>query len=216
MNTRLSIGNLNNRPSKVERLMSRLDDPEYSYTSMKGRVISMDSKDLVYGEGTRGSFETMHRAASLDDGTSQTLVLFNRQVVLRLNVGDELWVIGTPGAVGRFHAMAVAIPSLQMYADLTSESGLLGSIKFHVLISAIIGLVGYFLSAQAEGYAELSQYFLGLSLMGVSGLLLTTGICLKLMCGISEVRGYRVNSGDWDIIRRAFDNHNLRVQGSDF
>jgi len=201
MNTRLNIGNILGKASKLERVLNRVDDPEYSYTREMGRVVSMDSKDIG---NTQGRIETMHRAVRVDNGQSQTLVLFNRQVVMPLNIGDELWAVGKREPAGRFRAMAVVVPSLQMYADLTTESGFLGSIKLHVLISVMIGLVGYVLYTQVESWHHLSQYILGLVLMALSFLLLTTGLCIKLVYGISEVRGSRVSASDWFMIEKVF------------
>ena len=204
MNTRLNIGNILGKASKLERVLNRVDDPEYSYTREMGRVVSMDSKDIAHVGNTQDRIETMHRAVRVDNGQSQTLVLFNREVVMPLNIGDELWAVGKREPAGRFRAMAVVVPSLQMYADLTTESGFLGSIKLHVLISVIIGLVGYVLSAQVGSWHHLSQYLLGLVLMALSFLLLTTGLCMKLVCGISEVRGSRVSASDWFMIEKVF------------
>jgi len=201
MNTRLNIGNILGKASKLERVLNRVDDPEYSYTREMGRVVSMDSKDIG---NTQGRIETMHRAVRVDNGQSQTLVLFNRQVVMPLNIGDELWAVGKREPAGRFRAMAVVVPSLQMYADLTTESGFLGSIKLHVLISVMIGLVGYVLYAQVESWHHFSQYILGLVLMALSFILLTTGLCMKLVSGNSVVIGSRVSASDWFMIEKVF------------
>ena len=212
MNTRLNIGYMLGKASKLERVLNRVDDPEYSYTREMGRVVSMDSKDIAHVGNTQGRIETMHRAVRVDNGQSQTLVLFNREVVMPLNMDDDLWVLGRHEAAGRFRAMAVVVPSLQMYADLTSESGFLGSIKLHVLISVIIGLVGYVLSTLAGPWYLSSQYFLGLGLMALSILLLTTGLCLKLVCGISKVRGSRVSASEWYMIENVFGRTDQLVE----
>ena len=209
MDTRLNIGNILGKASKLERVLNRVDDPEYSYTREMGRVVSMDSKDIG---NTQGRIETMHRAVRVDNGQSQTLVLFNRQVVMPLNIGDELWAVGRREPAGRFRALAVVVPSLQMYADLTTESDLLGSIKLHVLISVMIGLVGYVLYAQVESWHHLSQYILGLVLMALSFILLTTGLCMKLVCGISEVRGSRVSASEWFMIEKVFGRTDQLVE----
>jgi hypothetical protein len=192
--------------SKIEQVLNRLEDPKYSYTSEIGRVISMDSIDVAHVGNSQGRIETIYSAVSLDNGQTQTLVVFNRSVTLPLSKDDELWVVGRRQIAGRLRAMAVVVPSLQMYADLTSDSSFIQSIRFHVLVSGLIGLAGYVLSTFP------TQFFFGLGLMALSVVLLTTGLCLKLVCGVREVNAMRASTNEWLSIERTFGRADKLVE----
>jgi len=193
------------RTSQIERVLNRLDNPEYSYTCEKGRVVSLDSRDFTQYSEHSGTIETLHRAVSMNNGQTDTLVLFNREVSLPMNIGDELWVVGEREGAGRLHAVAAVIPSLQIYANLTTDSSFLRSTKMYVLISVLVGLAGYIISLIP------TQLFLGIGVMYLSMILLTTGLCLKLVCGSSGVRGKRASTAEWYMIERAFERGQVQI-----
>ncbi len=86
--------------SKIERVLNRLEDPEYSYERERGRVVSIDGTETVYVGNSSGTIKTVQRAVQLDNGQTQTLVIFNREASLPFGVGDELWAVGRREGAG--------------------------------------------------------------------------------------------------------------------
>ncbi len=176
---------------KIERVLNRLDDPEYSYTREMGRVVSIDGTDPVYVGNSSGAIETVQRAVQLDNGQTQTLVIFNSEARLPFSVGDELWAVGRREGAGRLRAMAVVVPSLQIYADLTKENDNLKAELMFLIASVLTTAVGFVLIR---------------SLMAVLFPVGLTLSVLALCCvlGGSGVKSRRVSASEWHRIERAF------------
>ena len=177
--------------SKIERVLNRLEDPECSYERERGRVVSIDGTETVYVGNSSGTIKTVQRAVQLDNGQTQTLVIFNREASLPFGVGDELWAVGRREGAGRLRAMAVVVPSLQIYADLTKENDNLKTELLFLIISVLTTAVGFVLSS---------------SLMAVLFPVGLTLSVLALCCvlGGSGVESRRVSASEWHRIVMAF------------
>ncbi len=182
---------------KIERVLNRLDDPEYSYTREMGRVVSIDGTDPVYVGNSSGAIETVQRAVQLDNGQTQTLVIFNSEARLPFSVGDELWAVGRREGAGRLRAMAVVVPSLQIYTDLTMENDNFKSELMFLIISILMTAVGILIPSL------IFLFPVGLTLFPLA-------LCCVLSGSAVESR--RVSASEWHRIEMAFGRVDLLVE----
>ncbi len=174
---------------KIERVLNRLDDPEYSYERVRGRVVSIDGTGTVYLGNSSGTIKTVQRAVQLDNGQTQTLVIFNREASLPFRVGDELWAVGRREGAGRFRAMAVVVPSLQIYTDLTKENDNFKNELMFLIISILTTAVGILIPSL------IFLFPVGLTL---------SPLALCCVLSGSAVESGRVSASEWHRIERTF------------
>ncbi len=178
---------IENNAKIVGRVIGSSTDVHYS-----GSVLSSGSFSNVRGHSTTHS-------TTLDTGSGEVLVLFNKSVGLRLVIGDEVWAVGEPLSPTRFRAKLLFVPREQSYLDLVSSS----NYTLHILVTAI----GLFIAGSSlmSGQGFLSgAYWAGMMIQWAGMLFGTTCLCLYRVRGsrASELR--MLNVRIWEHVSTLF------------